>query len=110
MKQVIKGAQVYTGNRLCKADVLLHDGLIVDISPAVDQSDALVLDFDNCVILPGLIDVHVHLREPGFSYKETIASGTAAAAAGGHTHVCSMPNLNPAPDGASEPPAQHIYS
>ena len=101
MKQVIKGAQVYTGNRLCKADVLLHDGLIVDISPAIDRTDALVLDFDNCVILPGLIDVHVHLREPGFSYKETIASGTAAAAAGGYTHVCSMPNLSPAPDGAA---------
>ncbi len=49
-------------------------------------------------ILPGFVDVHVHLREPGFSYKETIASGTAAAAAGGYTAVCSMPNLNPVPD------------
>ena len=52
----------------------------------------------NIVIIPGFVDVHVHLREPGFSYKETIASGTRAAAAGGYTAVCSMPNLNPVPD------------
>jgi len=101
VKLVIKGAQVYTQSCLTKADVLVHDGLIVDISPAVDYSDAVVCDFDNCVVLPGLIDVHVHLREPGFSYKETIATGTRAAAAGGYTHVCSMPNLSPAPDGVS---------
>ncbi len=53
---------------------------------------------DELVILPGFVDVHVHLREPGFSYKETIESGTLAAAAGGFTAVCSMPNLKPAPD------------
>ena len=52
------------------------------------------------VILPGFCDVHVHFREPGFSYKETIASGTAAAARGGYTAVCSMPNLDPVPDSA----------
>ncbi len=52
------------------------------------------------VLLPGFVDVHVHLREPGFSYKETIASGTAACARGGYTAVCSMPNLNPVPDSA----------
>lgn len=51
-----------------------------------------------CIIIPGLIDVHVHLREPGFFYKETIESGTKAAARGGYTALCSMPNLNPAPD------------
>ena len=50
------------------------------------------------IILPGFCDVHVHLREPGFSYKETIATGTAAAARGGYTAVCAMPNLNPVPD------------
>ncbi len=53
---------------------------------------------DHCTIIPGFCDVHVHLREPGFSYKETIASGTAAAARGGYTAVCAMPNLNPVPD------------
>ena len=54
--------------------------------------------FNNCFILPGFIDVHVHLREPGFLYKETVSTGTKAAARGGFTAVCSMPNLNPAPD------------
>jgi len=57
-----------------------------------------VYDASTCVILPGFVDVHVHLREPGFSYKETITSGTKAAARGGYTVVCAMPNLNPVPD------------
>lgn len=55
---------------------------------------------ENYIIVPGLCDVHVHFREPGFSYKETIASGSAAAAHGGHTAVCTMPNLDPVPDSA----------
>ena len=55
-------------------------------------------EFNNCVVIPGLVDVHVHLREPGFSYKETIKSGSLAAASAGYTCVCPMPNLNPAPD------------
>lgn len=58
------------------------------------------LDFQNCVIFPGFCDVHVHFREPGFSYKETIKSGSLAAARGGYTAVCTMPNLNPVPDSA----------
>ena len=98
MKQVLRGAYVYVNNHLSKADMLLHDGLIVDISPVVDCNDAVVSNFDNCVIFPGFVDVHVHLREPGFSFKETIKGGTEAAAAGGYTTVCSMPNLKPAPD------------
>ena len=59
---------------------------------------ALSLINENCIIIPGLTDVHVHFREPGFSYKETIATGSAAAAHAGYTTVCTMPNLNPAPD------------
>ena len=59
-----------------------------------------VFNFNKFTVFPGFCDVHVHLREPGFSYKETIASGTMAAAAGGYTAVCSMPNLNPVPDSA----------
>lgn len=55
-------------------------------------------EFDNCYILPGFTDVHVHLREPGFFYKETVRTGTEAAAAGGFTGICSMPNLKPCPD------------
>ena len=59
-----------------------------------------VFEFNNCAVFPGFIDVHVHLREPGFSYKETIETGTKACAHGGYTTVCSMPNLNPVPDSA----------
>ena len=64
-----------------------------EISPA-DR----VIDVAGGVVVPGLVDVHVHLREPGFSYKETVLTGTRAAAHGGYTTVCPMPNLNPAPD------------
>ena len=55
-------------------------------------------DSPEYVVFPGFCDVHVHLREPGFSYKETILSGTRASARGGYTAVCTMPNLNPVPD------------
>ncbi len=65
------------------------------ISPLLDFSSP---EFENCVIVPGLVDVHVHLREPGFSYKETVKTGTEAAAHGGFTAVCPMPNLDPVPD------------
>lgn len=61
-------------------------------------ADFSIEEFDNCYILPGFTDVHVHLREPGFLYKETIRTGTEAAAAGGFTAICSMPNLKPCPD------------
>lgn len=57
-----------------------------------------VFEFNNCAVFPGFIDVHVHLREPGFSYKETIKNGSLACAAGGYSTVCAMPNLNPVPD------------
>ena len=60
--------------------------------------DGVDIDFDDLTILPGFCDVHVHFREPGFSYKETILSGSRAAARGGYTSVCTMPNLNPVPD------------
>ena len=62
------------------------------------KSDTLYIEKDGYVIMPSFVDVHVHLREPGFSYKETILSGTLASASGGYTTVCSMPNLNPVPD------------
>ncbi|MFR6185002.1 MAG: dihydroorotase [Lawsonibacter sp.] len=71
---------------------------MVSVSPSLSQEGFSVIECQDQVIVPGFVDVHVHLREPGFSYKETIASGTAAAAAGGYTAVCAMPNLNPVPD------------
>ena len=71
-----------------------------DISIDISSCDAGVPTFpaDHCFLFPGFVDVHVHLREPGFLYKETIATGTAACARGGYSHVCAMPNLNPVPD------------
>jgi len=97
MLQVIKNANVLIENEFVKADLLLDNGIVVSIGKG-ECSDAEVFDFNNCYIFPGFADVHVHLREPGFSYKETIKSGTKACARGGYTDVCSMPNLNPVPD------------
>ena len=98
MKAIFRGAYVYDNGNMKKLD-MYFDGTALSVFKGDFSSfDAPV--FDNCVIIPGLCDVHVHLREPGFSYKETIKSGTLASAAGGYTAVCSMPNLNPAPDTA----------
>ena len=74
----------------------LGNGFVDGIRASV--SDLSVCDISRCVIFPGFCDVHVHFREPGFSYKETIASGSLASARGGYTAVCTMPNLNPVPD------------
>ena len=73
-----------------------EDGRLVALEPGIPvPSRAVVLEKPNIVFFPGLIDVHVHLREPGFSYKETMETGTLAAARGGFTRVCAMPNLDP---------------
>lgn len=99
MRLILKGAKVYFENTFKKLDVCIADGRIVDVSPCISvDSDDAVYNFNNYYILPGLVDVHVHLREPGFSYKETILSGTKAAAHGGYTTICAMPNLSPVPD------------
>ena len=67
--------------------------------PRIDRS--LLPDIGCFTVFPGFCDVHVHFREPGFSYKETIRSGSLAAARGGYTAVCAMPNLDPVPDSAA---------
>ncbi len=99
------GRIVDPANRLDQiADLLLQDGEVVGIGPAVAQSappDAERVDVRGRVVCPGLIDLHVHLREPGQSAKETIATGTAAAARGGFASVVCMPNTAPAIDSAS---------
>ena len=95
---LLKNGTVYIDGQLKKADVLVKDGIVADVKQGIDAIDTPTVDVENLYILPGFADVHVHLREPGFSYKETIATGTAAAAKGGFTLVCSMPNLNPVPD------------
>jgi dihydroorotase len=81
-------------------DLLLRDGKIADISAPgrIKAAGADTIDAKGLIVAPGLIDIHVHLREPGQGYKETIATGTAAAAAGGFTTVCAMPNTTPVND------------
>src|ERR1700756_2504572 len=81
-------------------DVLLRDGRVAEIAPPNKTRGDADEKFDarGLIVAPGFIDLHVHLREPGQSYKETIATGTAAAAAGGFTSVCTMPNTVPVVD------------
>ncbi len=83
-------------------DLLIENGRIVSVSTTlnVDPQNLQIIDATGLVVTPGLVDIHVHLREPGQSYKETIASGTAAAAAGGFTSVAAMPNTIPVNDSA----------
>ena len=98
MSLLLTGGAVFLNGRFQNMDLAIDQGRIVSVSPS--QENTSVIELHNRLIVPGFVDVHVHLREPGFSYKETIASGTAAAAAGGYTAVCAMPNLKPVPDTA----------
>ena len=95
MKTLYTNAAIYAGGRFAAGEFAVEGGRIVPVAGAAPDR---TVDLGGRHVIPGLVDVHVHLREPGFSQKETIASGTAAAARGGYTTVCSMPNLNPAPD------------
>lgn len=96
MKTRYINARIYRGGRFEDGTLLVDGDRIAEDTPAT-AADRTV-DLGGRHLVPGLVDVHVHLREPGFPHKETIATGTAAAARGGYTTVCAMPNLNPAPD------------
>ncbi|MCQ2444833.1 MAG: dihydroorotase [Mailhella sp.] len=99
MAHILRNAEVWRRTGFEKADVLIRDGRIERIAASIpSEADAEETDLKGCHILPGLVDVHVHFREPGFSCKETIRTGSLAAAHGGYTTVCAMPNLNPVPD------------
>lgn len=100
MKLLVKGGRILDpANQLdMTGDLLIEDGFIKSISSSILAPEAEVLDASGCLVCPGFIDIHVHLREPGYEYKETIASGTRAAAAGGFTTVCCMPNTKPVCD------------
>ena len=95
---IIRNGSVVLKNTVEKKDILVEDGKIVKIADYIPANGGEEINAEGLHVFPGLIDMHVHLREPGYSYKETIASGTRAAAKGGFTTVCPMPNLNPAPD------------
>jgi dihydroorotase len=97
-KSLLRGGRVVDPSQKLDAvvDVLLIDGKVAGVGPDLAYSeDTRVVDCAGLVVTPGLIDVHVHLREPGEEHKETIATGAAAAAAGGYTAICAMPNTRP---------------
>jgi len=83
------------------ADVLIKGGLVVRIGPDLHATGAIIFDAAGLIVAPGFIDMHVHLREPGFEHAETIESGSRAAAAGGFTSICAMPNTQPVNDGVA---------
>ena len=102
MKIILKGGNVYRGDRFTASDILIDGGRVVSIADNIDNiSVDKVISCDSFFVCPGFIDVHVHLREPGFSYKGTVKTETEAAAAGGYTAVLAMPNVVPAPSDLS---------
>ena len=99
MKFLLKNATVYFNNNFSKKDIVIENDTITKVEDSIDATSFdNVYYLDNLFLLPGFIDVHTHLREPGFIYKETIKTGTMTGARGGYTTICSMPNLNPTPD------------
>jgi dihydroorotase len=103
MKTLIRGGRLIDPLQGVDAlrDVLIENGFVAAIGENLDASDARIVEAGGAIVAPGFIDMHVHLREPGQAHKETIASGTAAAAAGGFTAVACMPNTEPALDSAA---------
>lgn len=102
MNLILKNGRLFDPSRGLDqvGDLVVQDDRIRDLGPEIAATGPGVLDCSGLTIVPGLIDLHVHLREPGFEYKETIETGTRAAAAGGFTAVCAMPNTNPVNDNA----------
>lgn len=105
MKTHYVNALVYRDGAFAPGSLTVEGERLVE--SAQPQPGDRVVDLAGRHVIPGLVDVHVHLREPGFPHKETIATGTAAAARGGYTAVCAMPNLDPAPDSAA---ALHVQT
>lgn len=96
---ILKNASMIKEDNTCiSADIAVENGKIISIGSGCGEKRGEVIDCRGMLVMPGFIDAHVHLREPGFEQKETIHSGTMAAAAGGYTTVMAMPNLKPVPD------------
>jgi len=98
MGLLLKNGNILYKNTLIKKDILINGNIIEENDDEIDKQNHDVIDIENKLVSPGFIDMHVHLREPGYESKETITTGTKAAAKGGYTLVCAMPNTNPAPD------------
>ena len=104
---ILKNAMLFARGGFHPVDLSIADGRIVSIARELGGvPGAMVIDLHHRAVFPGFVDVHVHLREPGFSCKETIRTGTLAAARGGYAHVCPMPNLDPVPDSPAHLEAQ----
>ncbi|MBB6443771.1 dihydroorotase [Bacillus benzoevorans] len=102
MSMVVKNGRLLINGELTKADILIEDGKIKGIGEFPSDSAEEMIEADGLVVAPGFIDLHVHLREPGGEKKETIATGTLAAAKGGFTTIAAMPNTRPVPDTAEQ--------
>ena len=102
MSVLFENAYVFTEHGIKKQSVLLSDGILRTNASVFPHESECVIDSEGMFIFPGFADVHVHLREPGFSYKETIRTGTSVAAHGGYTAVCAMPNIKPVPSTLSQ--------
>ena len=92
------GQKLNENSELVTIDLLIKDGIIIEINDCIENTEAQVYDLAGKLVSPGLIDVHVHLREPGYERKETIETGTKAAARGGYTTIAAMANTIPVPD------------
>lgn len=92
------GRQINENNELVAVDLLVKDEIIIEMNECIENTEAQVYDLAGKLVSPGLIDVHVHLREPGYERKETIETGTKAAARGGYTTIAAMANTIPVPD------------
>ena len=100
MDILLKGGAVTTGSRTYTGDILMRDGVIVSVGHCAEvPAGTEVVDVSGLAVVPAFADIHVHFREPGFTAKETIRTGSLAAARGGYTAVCAMPNHDPVPDG-----------
>lgn len=94
---LLKGGLIYKNDKLINADILIDDGNIISIGNITNET-ATTYDITGKLVIAGAVDVHAHLRQPGYEHKETIKSGTLSAAKGGITTIMSMPNLIPVPD------------
>ena len=102
------GTVINPGDKtMTKADVLIKDGTVTEVAPAIKEKADEVYDAKGCYVMPGFIDLHVHLRDPGLTQKETLSTGGMAAARGGVTTVCAMPNTKPVIDSREKVEAVH---
>ena len=103
MKTLLKNGTLidYKTNTFEKKDILLENDKIAKIANTIQDTAEKIIDCTNLYIMPGMIDMHCHLREPGFEHKETIETGSKSAVSGGFTTICPMPNTKPTPDNVS---------